>query len=69
MKREEPLLPKTLRGELGEAPIERIFRKVVGREMTAEERHCLSLNGNRKGRPSHSRSGASVLYKNAARRN
>jgi hypothetical protein len=62
-----PTPPPKTRGKAGQTPIDRIFRKVVGREMTMEERHCLSLNGNGNGRNPHSRNGASTLYKRAAR--
>ena len=69
MKSDGTPAPKTSQGKAGEAPIERIFRKVFGREMTSEERQWLSLNGNGNHRTSRSRNGTNLVYKRAARRN
>jgi hypothetical protein len=44
MKRERDALPAVPALASKETPIERIFQKIVGRKMTAEERVCLRLD-------------------------
>jgi hypothetical protein len=43
---------------LKETPIERIFRNVVGRKMTSDEKSCLQLKGKMQSLPRNSNIGA-----------